>query len=737
METIRCPRCHKLLRVDARSCSRCGLSIPASTAPRKRNLNEVDLSHPTSPLASPHRAGHYSGLHPEDQPFQSSFFLRVQRPPDFEPDVSDVSTVLDLSPDIPEAESEGESSDASAALDLLPDDPPTYPARPPRGPAEEDEDAAAYSPLADLPTLTPRHTLAPDTPLPETLLPQEPRRAVNGPRLVRLLITGSLICFLLGTGLLAFLLLGKNQSQAQVGPPRLLAQPGEVRVGDLFQLTGSGFEANHVVALTRDANVKILDAHGQQMMPTTDGQGAFQLHVPVTSAWKIGIHTLQASAGNVRLTASLTIQAAQPGSPLLQLGTSRLDLGSGSPDTAAVKTITLTNAGGGRVNWSAQSDTSWLSLSPTSGSFAGSTLVTLSASRSGLAPGAYLGQITFTQQEGQAQILHVSMTVTTEPASLALSTASLSFAGTPAQSPAGQSVVIQNKGGQALAWSSASTTAAGGNWLSITPASGTLPAYSSAILTVNVATVNMALGTYEGTLSFTYAGGQAQQIAIALNVNPPPQPAMHLSQQSLNFTANQGIDPRAQSFTISNPGNAPLNWTIQLDANGQTYLNLSASSGSVQPGQATTVSVAPALGSASGTINSTLTVVDSDSGTNVPAQKVNVSIVITNQPVITPARTTLEFDHDGRIADTTTLLIFSNTGNLPLNWSLVSSQASWLSFDITGGTLAPGQSAAINVRCISGKMAAGTYTATLTLKDTDAGTVVQARTIQVTLVISA
>src|SRR5947209_4476117 len=32
------------------------------------------------PPASPHHAGHYSGLHPEDQPYQSSI-MSVQRPP--------------------------------------------------------------------------------------------------------------------------------------------------------------------------------------------------------------------------------------------------------------------------------------------------------------------------------------------------------------------------------------------------------------------------------------------------------------------------------------------------------------------------------------------------------------------------------------------------------------------------------------------------------------------------------
>src|SRR5271168_4804710 len=82
METKRCPRCNKLLRIEATNCSRCGARVAGGKVTRKPTSSDPDLSlsQPTNPPASPHQAGHYSGLHPEDQPFQSSFFLRVQRP---------------------------------------------------------------------------------------------------------------------------------------------------------------------------------------------------------------------------------------------------------------------------------------------------------------------------------------------------------------------------------------------------------------------------------------------------------------------------------------------------------------------------------------------------------------------------------------------------------------------------------------------------------------------------------
>src|SRR5216683_5727206 len=101
MDTKRCARCHKLLRMEAETCSRCGYSSvkkpprsdPSSMPSAKRRHASTSTFTGTRakdplvvsqrrsiPPASPHRVGHYSGLHPEDQPYQSTI-MAVQRPP--------------------------------------------------------------------------------------------------------------------------------------------------------------------------------------------------------------------------------------------------------------------------------------------------------------------------------------------------------------------------------------------------------------------------------------------------------------------------------------------------------------------------------------------------------------------------------------------------------------------------------------------------------------------------------
>lgn len=753
METRRCPRCNKLLRADVEVCSRCGALLTTEKGRKKRLsgwLTDSTLmpSQPTSPPASPHRAGHYSGLHPEDQPFQSSFFLRVQRPlTTSDEEAANAEAFEDEAEDeeifVPEQALEEEDE-----LFLGPET-PSWPAEDEEADFEEEsgfveeadfaEDADEDSrKLADRPTLPPYYPLTTaSTILPKAVVPVRPTAPKPGLRLVPTLIVGSVILFLLASSLLVFLLIGRGQA-AQSGP-QLMATPGELRVGDILQLSGNGFSAQSGIALTRDGQVALLDEQGATLEVTTDARGSFKTHVPVTSAWEVGTHSLQATDSNQHSSsASVTISTPASGPARLQLGSSRLDLGAGNPASVSEKNMTLTNAGGGEVTWSAKSQVDWLSLNPGSGTFAGSAVVALKVNRANLAPQAYLGQVIFTQEKGTTQTLYVSMTVNTTPASLVLSTASLAFSGTPAQSPAGQTMTIQNSGGQALNWTAGRTTSDSLDWLSVSPASGLLPAHTSAVLTVEVNSLKMAEGTYQGALSFSYAGGSPQEVAVTLTVNPPPLPVISVDPANLNFSTNQGYNPDPQKFTIANTGNALLNWSLQGDANAALFLRLDHTKGSLEAGQSTTITVSPTIGSASGPINGTLTVIDSDQNTTVASVPIKVSIAVTSQPVISVFTGNMEFDHTATFTDEGILAIFANTGDLPLNWSIAASpQVSWLSFDVSSGTLAPGDFGFVTVYCRSAGVKAGTYTVTLTIKDTAAHTVAAPRSFTVTLKVSA
>ena len=121
----------------------------------------------------------------------------------------------------------------------------------------------------------------------------------------------------------------------------------------------------------------------------------------------------------------------------------------------AAQNITVANSGGGTLSWSASSNSPWLTVSPTSGTGAG----TLTRYQSGrLDAQTYNGSISVTASGATPQTISVKLTVTAPPPSLSLSTSKATFSFTLGGSaPASQTVTITNAGGGTLSWSAGSS----------------------------------------------------------------------------------------------------------------------------------------------------------------------------------------------------------------------------------------------------------------------------------------
>ncbi len=241
MDTKRCLRCHKLSRADARSCSRCGYVF--SQAPVRQNGNPTGDSHreataslPSNPPASPHRAGHYSGLHPEDQPFQTSF-IPVRRAPaltrvlEQEPDevflpVVIASTAAPLLGPIPEQlvpERLSKRQVAAPSPLLLP-----MPQRHTGSLSQLSARAPQDQFVApQLPSQPPVHE---QVTMPRLEAVYLPRKHQLRSRIVPILLLASCISFLIATSILAFLLLARRPAVST--HPVLKADPNAVRVHD-------------------------------------------------------------------------------------------------------------------------------------------------------------------------------------------------------------------------------------------------------------------------------------------------------------------------------------------------------------------------------------------------------------------------------------------------------------------------------------------------------------------------
>jgi Viral BACON domain len=333
------------------------------------------------------------------------------------------------------------------------------------------------------------------------------------------------------------------------------------------------------------------------------------------------------------------------------------------------------------------------------------------------------------------------MGVNPASANLVISNAAFTFAGDPVTNPATQAITIQNTGGQGLNWTATASTTSGVNWLALSSSYGYLAAGAVSNMTVSAVSAGLSVGTYAGTITFSYAGASATPVTVTLTVNPPPVAKVAIQPGGLSFHAIMGQNPPAQSFTLTNSGNAPLNWGILEDTNGKTYAPVSQSSGTLAPSKSIAITVLPSIAQAgAGTLNALITVIDTDAGTPVKSQQIKVTFTIVNQAVVSLDQYQLTYNHTSAIPVSTQLITLTDTGSAPLHWSLTitnSSPISWLTVDNSGGTvLNPGGADFINVQCDSSRLSPGTFTATLTIRDTATVNPAPPQVVTVTVVVS-
>ena len=299
-----------------------------------------------------------------------------------------------------------------------------------------------------------------------------------------------------------------------------------------------------------------------------------------------------------------------------------------------------------------------------------------------LAMGTYRGQITITSNNAfnSPQTVSVTLIVKNPTPTIALSPQSLTFQSDQGTSPAAKTVNITNSDTGDLAWQAQATAYGGGNWLSVSPASGNAPS------TVNV-TVNSAglpAGIYTGTIAITSSSADVtnspQTVSVTLTVTAVT-PAVAVTVSSLSFTADVGGTPLAQSFTVNNAGTGGLSWTASVStSSGGNWLSITPTSGAAGTSvQVTVNSAALAAGAYSGTI----TITSSSPGITNPTLTIPVSLLVrstTPTIAVTPASLTFSATPGGAAPPAQTVSLV-NAGAGVLNWTATVTTASsgnWL-----------------------------------------------------------
>ena len=281
--------------------------------------------------------------------------------------------------------------------------------------------------------------------------------------------------------------------------------------------------------------------------------------------------------------------------------------------------------------------------------------------------------------------------------------------------PTAQTLTISNTGGGTLSWSASDSA----TWLSLSPASGT----GNGVVTASVASGTLTAGSYSGTITLSATGTASVTVPVAFTITAAPvPPAIGLSPTSLSFTAQAGINPAAQTLTISNTGGGTLSWSASDSA---TWLSLSPASGTGNG--VVTASVASGTLTA-GSYSGTITL----SATGTASVTVPVAFTITAAPVppaigLSPTSLSFTAQQGGGNPAAQTLNI-SNTGGGTLSWS-VSNNAMWVSHSPTSGT----GNGVVTISVTTGSLTAGTYNGVVTLSAPGATSV----TVPVTFTVTA
>jgi hypothetical protein len=375
---------------------------------------------------------------------------------------------------------------------------------------------------------------------------------------------------------------------------------------------------------------------------------------------------------------------------------------------------TISNTGGGTLNWTVSADQSWVTVSQSSGQNSGTVTVSINSNANSLSAGTHSSTVTF-GGNGGSTTRQVQLTVIA-PVTLSVSPSggfnSGGNQGGPFN-PSNQQYSVSNAGGGTLNWTASvnpGSNPALYNWVTVAPNGG----QNSGTVTVSINANANALGgapagnVYPATITFSGNGGTTTR-SVQLTVYPSTTPQLSVTPSSgLTSTGNQGgpFSPSSQQYTVGNTGSGTLNWTASAD---QTWVTVSQSSG--QNSGNVTVSINSNANSLSaGTYSSTLTF--GGNGGNTTRQ---VQLTVNNggpQLSVTPSSgLTSSGNQGGPFSPSSQQYTVSNAGGGTLNWT-ASADANWVTVSQTNGQNSGTITVSINANANSST--AGTKSSTVT-----------------------
>jgi large repetitive protein len=299
--------------------------------------------------------------------------------------------------------------------------------------------------------------------------------------------------------------------------------PGGSPATQTFTISNS---ASGGAAIPWSASVSIISGGGN-WLSISPSSGATPATITVTASagslatgtytGAIAINSSAASNGQ-SVFVTMTV-----GAPALTASPSTLTFTGAAGGAPAAQSVAIGSTGGSAISWTAAAQSGgsgWLTVAPTSGQTPSN--VQVSANIGALTPGTYSGTVIFTSSDGSSsQTVNVKLVVNALSI-LGVGPSSLQFLAAPAATAALTNTFdVVNLGNGSMSFAAVASTQSGGNWLSVSPASGNAPA----TLTVTANPAGLSAGSYLGTIVVTPSGSTSlngpQTLIVTLAVGAP------------------------------------------------------------------------------------------------------------------------------------------------------------------------------------------------------------------------
>jgi len=354
--------------------------------------------------------------------------------------------------------------------------------------------------------------------------------------------------------------------------------------GDLF------FTAdNRVLKFTASGALSVIAG---SMQPGFTGDGGPALSARMAAPFGIALDP----SGNLFIADRLNnrIRKIQSAAPLAVSPTGML-FSFALEANPASQLLAVTSATASPRRFTIASTEPWLSISVPSGiATEAARNIAVTANPTGLRSGAYSAELILQDDETTDRLsIPVRMTVASTPLQLYLPEGSLTFsAAAGGVSPPAQTLHVANRGSGKLSFTASAETVSGGDWLTVTPSSGTSDALSDpSALSVRVDPSSLSPGLYSGLIQVSAPGvdNSPQTAGILLRVAEPSEAVDPvLSTGALVFVPGSS----AAELLVSNPGTTSRSFSVRADCGGaEAWCTISANDGIVTAGETLNLSV--------------------------------------------------------------------------------------------------------------------------------------------------